>query len=181
MKNPYEIIDQLSPDDALAVLKALARDDETLVARIAESATAHLGKVDPEEVAFGLYEELDSLEVEEIWDRAGQSRHGYVSPGEAAGDMVDEVIAPYLGELAKYQKLGMSTEVNRMCMGLLLGLYRFDDESTSTFKEWAPDTAGIFAETVVDAWKAGSPRRTDVKALRAFIENELFGWGARFV
>ena len=181
MKNPHEIINQLSPDDALAVLKTLARDDESLAARIAEVATAHLSEVDPEDVAFELYHELDSLEVEEIWDRAGPSRHGYVSPGEAADEAVDEILKPYLGELEKYQVLGMKAEANRTCMGLLLGLYRFEDQSASSFKEWAPDTAGIFADAVVDAWKAGSPSRADVKALKAFIEEELSGWGPRLV
>jgi hypothetical protein len=181
MKNPHEIINRLSPNDALAVLKTLARDDETLAARIAEIATVHLSEVDPEDVAFQLYDELDTLEVEEVWDRAGPTRHGYVDPGEAADRMIDEIIAPYLGELEKYQALGMNAEANRMCMGLLLGLYRFENESPSRFKEWAPGAAGIFADAVVDAWKAGSPRRADVKALRTFIEEELFGWGPRLV
>lgn len=181
MKNPHEIINRLSPNDALAVLKTLAHGDETLAARIAKIATAHLSEVNPEHVALELYDELDSLEVEEIWDRAGPSRHGYVDPGEAADEMVDEIIAPYLEELAKYQALGMNAEANRMCMGLLLWLYRFEDQSSSTFKEWAPDAAGIFADAVVDAWKAGSSRRADVKALRTFIEEELYGWGPRLV
>ena len=151
MKNPHEIINRLSPNDALTVLKTLANDDETLAARIAEIATAHLSEVDPEDIALELYDELDSLEVEEIWDRAGESRHGYVSPDEAADQMIDEIIDPYLEELKKYQALGMNTGANRLCMGLLLGLYRFEDKSTSRFKEWAPDAAGIFADVVVDA------------------------------
>jgi hypothetical protein len=44
----------------------LARDDEHLAARIAEIATVHLSDVDPEEVAFELYDELSFLEVEEV-------------------------------------------------------------------------------------------------------------------
>ena len=35
MKDPHEIIDQLSPGDALAILQILARDDDQLAARIA--------------------------------------------------------------------------------------------------------------------------------------------------
>jgi hypothetical protein len=42
MKEPHKIIDHLSPNDALTILKTLARDDENLAARIAEMATAHL-------------------------------------------------------------------------------------------------------------------------------------------
>ena len=66
-------------------------------------------------------------------------------------------------------------------MGLLLGLYQFDHESKSKFKDWAPDAPSGFAWTVVDAWKAGSPSRADAKVVKAFIEDELGGWGARLV
>ena len=89
MKTPREIIDGLSPADVLAVLKALVRDDEAIAARIARIATAHLSKIDPGDVAFDLYEELNALEVEEVWDRAGRTRHGYVEPIEAAEQMIN--------------------------------------------------------------------------------------------
>jgi len=181
MKAPREIIDHLSPTDALSILRTLAEGDEQLAARIAEVATARLRGVDPEEVAAVLYNELDALEVEEVWDRAGPTRHGYVDPGEAADGMIEEVIEPFLEELEKYQALGMNSEANGMCMGLLLGLHRFKRESTSEFKDWAGDAPSIFADAVLDAWKAGAPSRADVAAVRAFIEDELFGWGARLV
>jgi hypothetical protein len=182
MQGPHKIIDQLSPADALAILKTLTRDDAQLAARVAEIATARLSAVDPEEVAFGLYEGLEGLEVEEVWDRAGPSaRHGYVEPSEAAEQMMDEVIAPYLEELKKLQALGMNAQANGMCMGLLLGLYRFEHESTSEFKDWAVDAPGGLAWFVVDAWKAGSLSKADVAAIKEFIEDELCGWNAGLV
>ena len=63
-------------------------------------------------------------------------------------------------------------------LGFLVRLYRFEDESTSKFKDWVPDAPGTFAEEVV-VWKTGSPSRADIKVLRTFIKRELFGWGAR--
>lgn len=54
-----------------------------------------------------LYDELDALEVEEVWDRAGETRYGYVEPGEAADQMIDDVLEPLLKELARYEKLGL--------------------------------------------------------------------------
>jgi hypothetical protein len=132
-------------------------------------------------VAFELCEELEFLEVEEVWDRAGPTRHGYVEPGEAADEMVGEVMEPYLGELRKLHALGMSVQANRMCMGLLLGLYKFQHESATRFKDWAGDAPIIFAELVVDAWIAGSPSRVDTVAVKAFVEDELGGWGARLI
>ncbi len=176
MKNPHEIIDQLSANDALSILRTLADGDEQLARRIAEMALARWSEVDPAEEAAVLYDELNLLEVEEVWDRSGSTRNGYVDPGEAADEMVDEVIEPYLAQLKKYQKLGLNTQANKMCMGLLLGLYQFEYESTSEFKDWAPDAASNFAWVVVDTWKAGSPSRADIKAVKKFIEEELGGW-----
>ena len=181
MPSPKEIIDQLSHGQALAILQALAAGDEQLANRIAELGTACLSEVDPEEVSAALYDELDALEVEEVWDRAEKTRHGYVDTSEAAYQMVEEVIDPYLEQLKKYQKLGMSTEANTLCMGLLLGLYQFERESKSEFKNWAVDAPGGFASTVIDAWKAGRPGRKDVAALKQFIGDELGNWGARLV
>ena len=98
MKDPREIIDHLSSTDGLSTLRTLVDSDERLARRIAEIAMAHLGEVDPEEVAAVLYDELDALEVEEVWDRAGRTRYGYVEPGEAADQMIDGVTAPAPGE-----------------------------------------------------------------------------------
>ena len=181
MKDPDGIIDCLSPSDATSILKALAASDETLAGRIVEMAVAHLGGVDAEEVAAELYDELNTLEVEEVWDRAGETRYGYVEPGEAADQMVEEVLEPWLEELGRYQKLGLNVEANKMCMGLLLGFHRFERESKAEFKDWAPDAPIIFAETVVEAWREGRPGPTDVAAVKAFVESELGGWRGRLV
>ena len=179
MKDLHEIIDQISPDDALTVLKALACEDEQLAARIVEKATLYLSNVDPEEVAVVLCDELDMLEAEEVWDRAGPKRHGYVDPGEAAHEMVQEVIGPFLQELRKYQNLVMRVQANQMCMGLLQGLYWFERESRSEFKNWAVDTPAAFAEAIIDVWKGGVPEQADVQEVKAFIDEELNGWMER--
>jgi len=181
MPVPREIIDQLSSDQALAILKTLAASNEQLARRIAKMGMAYLSKVDMEEVAAALYDELDALEVEEVWDRSGKTRHGYVDTSEAAYQMIEEIIEPYLERLEKHEKLGMSTEANKLCMGLLLGLYQFDRESQSEFKNWATDAPGEFASSVIEAWKAGKPGRKDVTALKQFIADELNTWEAHLV
>lgn len=76
----------------------------------------------PEEVAAVLSEELDALEVREVWDRLKETCYGYVEPGEAADQTTEEVLAPFLGELAKHQKLGIDTDANRMCMEIATGV-----------------------------------------------------------
>ena len=101
MKDPHEIVKHLSLGDAHKILQILAREDDRLAARIAEMARSLLSDVEPEEVAADLCAELDALEVEEVWDRAGRTRHGYVEPSEAADEMIEEVVEPFLQELHK--------------------------------------------------------------------------------
>jgi hypothetical protein len=47
MKDPREIIDHLSPADALSILRTLANNDKQLARRIADLATVRLSEVDP--------------------------------------------------------------------------------------------------------------------------------------
>jgi hypothetical protein len=181
MKDVHQIIEQLTPADASAILHALATGDDALASRIAEMALARIQQVDVEEVVAVLYDELEALEVEEVWERAGRKRHGYVETGDAAYQMIEAVLTPFLEDLARYQKLGLRDEANRMCKGLLLGFYLFQHESTSEFKDWAPDAPVSFAQMVMAAWQAGSPTTGDIQALKAFVTEELGGWGANLV
>ncbi len=80
MKDPYQIIEHILPVDALSILRALAASDEGLARRIAEMALAHVGDVDPEEVAAVLYDGLDNLEVLERYPKTTSSRHIRITP-----------------------------------------------------------------------------------------------------
>ena len=181
MKDYYEIINLISPTEAQAILKDLAEKDTQLAQRIAEMALDRLSEVDPEEMAAVLYYELDHLEGEEVWDQAGPTRNGYVEPRGIAEQMIEKVLAPYLAELERYGRFGLSTQANRLCMGLLAGLYQFEYESSSKFKDWASNAPIAFAETVVAAWRVGSPGQADIRTLKTFVEDELNGWCVRFV
>lgn len=178
MPTPSQIIKQLSPPEALAILNVLAKEDKRLAQRIAELALARLSEVEAEEVAEAVYSELDALTPEEVWDRAGRKRQGYVEPMEAAYQMIDETLDLHLEQLKKYQALGLSAQANQLCMGLLWALYRFERESKSEFKNWAVDAPGECAQIVIKAWKAGHPGKKDKTAFKQFADEELTLWGA---
>jgi hypothetical protein len=67
MKDVHQIIEQLAPAEASAILHALASSDETLAVRITEMALTRFDQIDVKEVSADLYDELDALEVEEVW------------------------------------------------------------------------------------------------------------------
>jgi hypothetical protein len=146
---------------------------------IVEIASQHLKQIDSEDIAESVYAELEGLEVEEAWDRSGKTRHGYVDPGEAADSMIDEIFQSYWDEMRKCQQLGLAEQSLSLCMGLVLGLYQFNSESTSKFKEWAADLPMGYAQTVISTWKKGAPGPRDLAAMKAFIQKEGIGWVLR--
>jgi hypothetical protein len=70
----------------------------------------------------------------------------------------------------------MNAQANQVCMGLLMGLYAFEHESTNEFRDWAPDAASEWAGEVVSTWKKERPHRSDTEEMKSFIDQELTGW-----
>ena len=115
--DPQRIIDHLSLNDAHAILRRLAAQDEEIAEETVALALAYLSGVDAAQVCASLRFDLESLTREEVWDRAGNTRYGYVETGEAAEEMIEEVLAPYLDEMRKYYKTGLAEEARQMCIG----------------------------------------------------------------
>ncbi len=75
------LIGQLSCEQAQGVLRALAAD-AALTARVEREVRTYLKQAAPRDskdvadLAHAIREELESLEVEEVWDTAGKTRHG---------------------------------------------------------------------------------------------------------
>jgi hypothetical protein len=176
MKDPQKIINNLSPEDALVILQQLAAQDEKLATQIASLALAYLSDVDAEEVAETLRYELESLIPEEVWDRAGNTRYGYVETSEAAEQMIEEVLEPYLEEVRKYLKTGLAWEAQHMCQGLLLGFYDFEHQSKTEFKDWAVDSPLYFDLEILNMWLEGEVETQKRQEIHTFIDEELGGW-----
>jgi len=84
------ILESLTGSDALSILKILADRDERLAREIDAVAGELLGEVNVAGVAANVKDELESLDVDDIFDKSGARRDGYVDPGEAAFQMFEE-------------------------------------------------------------------------------------------
>ena len=151
----------ISADDALAILRLLAKEDAKIANRIEQIAIEYLSDVDIEDIASEVYFDLDSIAVEEVWDRSGRTRDGYVEPTEMAFQMFEDALEPFVAEMKKYQELSMFVEAKKYCIGILSGIYKFENESTSEYKEWAVDAPAECFGWVVDEWKKGQKGITD--------------------
>ncbi len=176
MNDPHKIINNLSPEDAFAVLRQLAAHDAKLADEIAALALAYLSDMDAEEITGALLDDLNDLEPEDVWERAGNTHNGYMDTWEVAEQIVQERLEPYLKEMDKYQKTGLLWEARQICEGLLLGFYEFEYKSKTEFKDWAIDAPLIFAGHVLTAWAKGKTSVEDRQEVRASIKKEMPRW-----
>lgn len=179
--NPHNIINNLSPEDAGAILRQLAAHDEKLAAKIAEIALSYLSDVEAEEITDALLAELEGLTPEDVWDRSGNTRYGYVETGEAAAQIIEELLEPYLAEMRQCQEAGLAREAQQLCRGLLLGFYLFEYKSKTAFKDWATDAPLAFAQEVLTAWQKGAEPDETRQEIREFIEAEMPNWAGNLL
>lgn len=163
-------IDSISERDAMAILRILVREDAVLERRIEAILKEDLSEFDPEDVAEDLYYELNRLEAEEVWDRAGKTRHGYVDPADAAHEMFEVVLEPFVEEMLKYLKISMDEEAKNCGIGILMGIRKFQTESTTEYKNWAGDSPGIHFDDILELWRKEQKHLEYVDALEQFVK-----------
>jgi hypothetical protein len=91
-----DVIKSLTPEQALEVLKRLSEKGGVLAEAVLSEAKHLLNETDPDQTAEEVFFALDTIEVQDCWDRSGRSRDGYTSPDEAAVQIIKEELQPFL-------------------------------------------------------------------------------------
>lgn len=163
------ILQALRGDDALVILRRLA-DRDPSCAKVIETMTKDLlSAVDADDVAAEVLAELESLSVEDVWDRAGPRRDGYSDPGEVAAEMIDEALEPYAHEIERLIGLGMQVPADDLFRGLLRGIYDFGTASATPFRDEAADSVKDQFGAALLNWRKGLPGHTTRPQLDAFL------------
>ena len=150
MSDKRSVLDALSAAEKAAVL------DELLAARpdLRQPAEAYAAQVmagaDRSAVAGDVEDALLGLGIEELDTRAGyRPGRGYVHPAEAADEILDEALQPFLDDLYRRAGLGMRSAAAGLAAGILLGLYDCRHGNSETLLEYCPDYAAERASGVV--------------------------------
>jgi len=171
-----QIMDDIRARHAYEILNRLADEDAKISKRIEKLASEYLREVDTDDVADGVFHDLDSLEVEDVWDNSGGTRHGYVDPYELASKMFEEVLEPYLEDLRKFQKLSMDEEAKLHCMGILKGIYKFEIDATTEFQDWSGDDPHVYFIQVFEEWEEGNKDINNLEEMHLFIKKNCAKW-----
>jgi hypothetical protein len=137
------------------VLDALLAVRPDLQAQAEELAERRLSGVDPIKVADGVESALRCVEIDELNGRAGHRPGiGYVHPVDAAAEVLDELLQPFLDDLQRHAQLGMTADAVTLAVGILHGLHRCRDSGSESLLEYSPDFADERAAEVVRMCRA---------------------------
>jgi hypothetical protein len=178
------VVDALDGAEAKQLLATLLDAHPELLTEVADLAEAELGAVTAEDLAEEVAFALEGLFVEDIWERAGTQPDGsYLEPTEAAWEVVEEAVAPFIADLTRRVELGRRAEATALCQGVLLGLYSISHGEGEFLDGHAPDTLEEAAASAVEGWKKGSRDRAgsgvrarELAAMRRFLSDALPDW-----
>lgn len=130
-------------DELLAVRPDLREPAEAYAARLLQDARRSA-------IAGAVESALKWLDIGELNTRAGyRPSFGYVHPVEAASEILDEALQPFLDDLQRRAGLGTGTAALEVAAGILLGLYNCRDGGSETLLEYAADYAAERASVVI--------------------------------
>lgn len=170
------LLDSISGDDAIAILRRLAGRSPELALAVEAVADEALAAVDVDQIAAEVLVELECLSIEDVWDRSGPGRDGYADPLDVAAEMVDEVLQPYLDRVERCRSLELRPEADLVCRGLLRGIYDFGVEATTEFKEHAPDIASDSFDAVLRTWRDLHAGKPPLKSMLDYLSTNCPRW-----
>jgi len=160
------VLDSLKPEEARAVLRRLVEAHPHLRGEAEQVARTLLGGVSFKSVADGVERAVRALGLKDLGRRAGKHSGGYVEPSQAAQDLLEEAVDPFLEDLKRCLGGGLTSEAMEICKGILLGLYRVRGRDADEFLGWAPDFPEEHAAWVVDVWRAGGDEGKAARRIR---------------
>ncbi|MBI2998469.1 MAG: hypothetical protein HYY46_08455 [Deltaproteobacteria bacterium] len=132
-------LDRLKGDEAAQVLRALLEKRPALAKEVEALAESVIGDVSVEDVADAVEDAVQGLDLEDLQGRAGRKVYGYVEPTEAAWELLEEAMAPFLEDIRRRAEGGQDGAALSTCAGMVLGLYRVRDNTEENVLQYAPD------------------------------------------
>jgi hypothetical protein len=131
--------------------------DAAVRGRVMELARAALSNVDPAAVSDDVFAALEGIDVTDLWERSGETYGGYSDPTEVVPELVEEVVASYAERADDRHALGLLAEERALCVGIIRGLLRYEDEGANDFHDWAPDDPREVARHIAHVWERRNP------------------------
>jgi hypothetical protein len=150
-KKKTALVDELQPGEAVVVLRRLLARHPELLSEAEEMSRSTLGEVSLESIARAVEDAIWQLSLDDLNDRAGPHSWGYTEPTEAAWELLEEAVEPFVLDMKRHLRLGLGEEAFEMCKGIVLGLYRCRNASGDVLG-WAEDLPADAAGKAISDW-----------------------------
>jgi hypothetical protein len=171
-----DVTSKLTPEQALKIVERLGRKGGMIREAVVTEAMNVLTEIDLDGTADEVFAVLDSIDVQDCWDRSGGSRDGYTSPDEAAAEIIEEELQPFFDQVDRYHELEMPEQETAYCMGVIVGIYRYERESKSDFREWSVDIPAECAGFLLDRWRERNREKDSADVMQEFIRERCPEW-----
>lgn len=179
------MLDRLDSEEAAAVLRRLLVAHPEFVSETEGIARSLLRGETYAAIADQIEEAVQALDMTDLNARAGAHEWGYVEPSEAAWEILEEVVEPFVADIERRIALGLEDAALQLCQGVVLGLYRVERGKGGELAQWAPDFFAEAAGGAINAWRTGSrtgttaggvARRNRARFPREFVGRFLPEW-----
>ncbi len=171
-----DMISKLTREQALKIVERLGRKEGKFREAVLAEAMNVLTEIDLDETANEVIAVLESVDVQDCWERSGRSRDGYTSPDEAAAEIIEEELQPFFDQVERYHEMGLREQEAAYCMGVIFGIYRYEWESESEFRQWSMDIPAEFGGLLLNEWRKRNPDGTRINAMHKLIRTRCPEW-----
>ncbi|MGG5252517.1 hypothetical protein ACQYAD_03180 [Neobacillus sp. SM06] len=150
------LLTMLTEKESRQLLHIIAEEDLSLAKKLEEKVQKHLLKINVDSLAAEVYQALDKLTLDDIYERPGSRRFKYVEPAEAAYEVIEETLKPFATQMDRFKGLHMLTEFKLFGLGFLKGVQTFLNESNSEIIEHISDDVYEWLYGLLMAYKKKS-------------------------
>ncbi len=97
------------------------------------------GDVNEQDIAESIASLVSNLRFDDLNRRAGRHAGGYLSPTDAAWEILAESITEVRDDMIRRFDAGLKLAAEKTCLGIILGLYRSDEADHDGLLGWAED------------------------------------------
>lgn len=173
------LLAKLSSEEAAAVLHHLLDKHPELRAEAQQFAANLVSSVSIQVIAEDVHDRITSIGIDALNRRAGSHSWGYVEPGEAALNLLEEAVDDLVEDMKRRAELGLLPAAEAICAGIVEGLYQARNSQSDGALGWAPEFPGEEADYVVAEFlRACRPvaRRAARKSLMEILAKQTPEW-----
>ena len=134
-----EILARLEPQESSVVLASLLAKHPMLADEAELIARAVVASVEAGTVAEEVEQAVMGVDMEEMGAHSGRKSWGYVEPTDAAWELLEDTLEPFLVQMKRLVELGLENAAGVYCEGMVLGLYRCRGSHEDLALAWAQD------------------------------------------